>query len=193
MRALLKEIATINFGILETSSIPEKDCKGIQWITTANLLPNNKIAKYEQNLSFKPSESLSVKSNDILIRRISPSYVNYLPETAPNCYVANNLIIVRATERVNSKYLAYYLGKNLTEIIKKAAKGTTLPTLARQDLAEFEIILPDRQKQDLLGELWFLEIEKIKLQEQLNNLEHKKLHYLLNMCIKQSENKNDHF
>ncbi len=185
----LKDIATINFGILEPVSISEKEYEGIQWITTANLLPNNNIAKYEQNLSFKPCESLSVKSNDILIRRIAPGYVNYLQETVSNCYVANNLIVVRATELVNSKYLAYYLGKNLTKIIKKAAKGTVLPTLARQDLAEFEIILPDRQMQNLVGELWFLEMERIKLQEQLNILENKKLHYLLSMCIKQSENK----
>jgi len=189
MKPRLKDIATINFGILEPTPISEKEYKGIQWITTANLLPNNNIAKYEQDLSFKPCESLSVKNDDILIRRIAPGYVNYLQETVPNCYVANNLIVVRATELVNSKYLAYYLGQNLTKIIKKAAKGTVLPTLARQDLAEFEIILPDRQTQNLVGELWFLEMEKIKLQEQLKILENKKLHYLLSMCIKQAENK----
>jgi restriction endonuclease S subunit len=185
----LKYIAIIHFGILEAVPIIEREYGEIQWITTANLLPNNKIAKYEQNLSFKPCESLSVKSDDILIRRIAPGYVNYLQKTVPNCYAANNLIVVRATEHVNSKYLAYYLDQNLTKIIKKAAKGTVLPTLARQDLAEFEIILPSRHKQNFIGELWFLEIEKVKLQEQLKILENKKLRYLLSMCIKQSENK----
>jgi restriction endonuclease S subunit len=182
--ALLKDVAIINFGVLERS---EREYKGVQWITTANLLSNNVLAKYEQNLSFKPFESLSVKSGDVLLRRITPSYVNYLQETVPNSYIANNLIIVRATERVDSKYLAYYLDKSLTRIIKKAAKGTVLPTLARQDLSEFEIILPSREVQHIVGNIWFLSMEKAKLQEKLNDLENRKLDYLLNECVKKME------
>lgn len=181
---LLKEIATILFGILEKSK--EERCD-IQWVTTSNLHPNNVLAKYESDLSFEPTEALSVKDGDILVRRIAPSYVNYLQEASPCGYIANNLIIIRATKRVDSKYLAYYLDKNITKIIKKAAKGTTLPTLTRQDLGEFEIILPNEKIQHIVGSLWFLEIEKIKLQEQLRDLENKKLHYLLNECIKKTE------
>jgi restriction endonuclease S subunit len=181
---LLKEIATILFGIIEKS---KREHSYIQWITTSNLLPNNVLAKYESELSLEPSETLSVKNGDILLRRIAPGYVNYLQEATPNSYIANNLIIVRATERVNSKYLAYYLDKNITKIIKKAAKGTVLPTLARQDLDEFEIILPSEKIQRLVGNLWFLEVEKIKLQEKLRTLENKKLHYLLNKCVKKTE------
>jgi restriction endonuclease S subunit len=181
---LLKEVAKILFGIVEKSKEEHND---IQWVTTSNLLPNNVLAKYENNLSFEPSEILSVKDGDILIRRIAPSYVNYLQEASPGSYIANNLIIIRTIKRVNSKYLAYYLDKNITKIIKKAAKGTTLPTLTRQDLGEFEIILPSEKIQQLVGNLWFLEIEKIKLQEKLNDLESKKLHYLLNKFIKKTQ------
>jgi len=131
-------------------------------------------------------QSLFVKNGDILLRRIAPGYVNYLQEATPNSCIANNLIIIRAT-RVNSKYLAYYLDKNITKIIKKSAKGTVLPTLARQDLDEFEIVLPNEKTQHLVGNLWFLEIEKIKLQEKLRTLENKKLHYLLNKYVKKTE------
>jgi len=186
---LLKDIATINFGILLKS---EKISGGVQWITTANLLPDNTLTGYEQGLCFQPTESLSVKNGDVLIRRVAPTYVNYIKECAPNCYAGNNLIIVRATERVHPMYLAYYLNNNIERIIKKAAKGTVLPTLARQDLGEFEIILPNNRIQHLVGNLWFLHVEKIKLEEKLRDLEIRKLHHLLDKCIKNTkEQSND--
>jgi len=187
---LLKDIATINFGALDKA---EKESDGALWITTSNLLPNNTLAGYERDLHFRPAESLSVKNGDILIRRIAPGYINFIQETAQNCYAANNLIIVRATEQVNAMYLAYYLNNNIERIIKKAAKGTVLPTLARPDLGEFEIILPDDRIQYLVGNIWFLQAEKIKLEDKLRNLENRKLHHLLNKRIKNvKELSNDH-
>ena len=181
----MKNIATVTIGVLEKTA---KVFDSILWITTANLLPNNTLAGYEYGLSYRPPISLLVKKGDILVRRIAPSYINYVQDIAPNTYIANNLIIIRANEgRVDPKYLAYYLDKNIEKIIKKAAKGTTLPTLTRQDLEDFEITVPDERTQYLIGHLWYLDAEKIKLQKELRDLESKKLYYILNGCTKKGE------
>jgi restriction endonuclease S subunit len=181
-KILLKNAATITIGVLEKA---EKVYSSLLWITTANLLPNNTLGGYEYGLPYRPSRLLLIKKDDILIRRIAPSYINYVEDIAPNSYVANNLIIVRAMEgRVDPKYLAYYLDQNIGKIIKKAAKGTIQPTLTRQDLSEFEIILPDERTQCIIGNLWYLENEKIKLYEELKNTENKKIYYLLHKRIK---------
>jgi restriction endonuclease S subunit len=175
-KVFLKEVATVFFGILEKT---EKEAEGALWITASNLLPNNTFAGYDYGLPFAAVDSLSVKSGDILVRRISPGYINYLQEAAPNCYAANNLIIIRTNEKVDSKYLAYLLDQNISKIIKKAAKGTTLPTLTRQNLDEFEVEMLSLNAQRKVGNLWFLNIEKTKLHKRIVELESKKLHYLL--------------
>jgi len=183
-KILLKNIASITMAVQEKTA---KTFDSIRWVTPANLLPNNMLAGYEYGLSFKPSIPLLVKNGDIIVRRILPSYVNYIYDIAPNAYIANNLILIRAKNSINSRYLAYYLNRNIEKIIRKAAKGTTLPTLARQDLSEFEIIVPDERVQYLIGKLWYLEVEKKKLQEELKNLESKKLFYILNKCTQKTE------
>jgi len=181
----MKNIATVTIGVLEKT---EKVFDSIRWVTTTNLLSHNTLAGYEYGLSYRPPISLLVKKDDIVVRRIAPSYVNYLQTVAPNSYIANNLIIIRAKAgRVDPKYLAYYLDKNIEKIIKKAAKGTTLPTLARQDLEEFEVIVPDERTQYLVGNIWYLYAEKINLQKELRDLESKKLYYVLNRCTKKGE------
>jgi restriction endonuclease S subunit len=181
-KTLIKNIATVTIGVLDKT---DKVFSSIRWITTANLLSHNTLAGYEYGLSYRPSISLLVQKGDILVRRIAPSYINYIQDIAPNAYIANNVIIIRPKEgQIDPKYLAYYLDKNIEKIIKKAAKGTTLPTLTRQDLEEFEITLPDERTQYLIGNLWYLENEKIKLYQELKNIENKKIYYLLNKCIK---------
>ena len=177
-KTLLKNIATITIGVLDKT---DKVFSSVRWITTANLLPHNTLAGYEYGLSYRPSMLLLVQKSDILVRRIAPSYINYIQDIAPNAYIANNVIIIRPKEgQIDPKYLAYYLDKNIEKIIKKAAKGTTLPTLTRQDLEEFEITLPDERTQYLVGNIWYLDAEKIKLQKELRDLESKKLYYILN-------------
>jgi len=180
-KILLKNATNLTIGVLEKT---EQVFDSIRWITTANLLPYNTLGGYEYGLSYRPSMSLLIKKGDILVRRIAPSYINYIQDIAPNSYISNNLILIRAKEQVNPKYLAYYLDKNIEKIIKKAAKGTTLPTLTRQDLENFEITLPDERTQFLVGNIWYLENEKIKLYEELKNLENKRIYYLLNKCTK---------
>ena len=64
-----------------------------------------------------------------------------------------------------------------------------MPSLARQDIIEYELPFPDYKVQKAIGALWFYVNEKTKLVEKLNDLENKLIKYRIKRFLR--ENKND--
>jgi len=180
----LKDIAEIRFSLVDKNSDISSDAR---WITVSNLLPNNVIDGCDDSISALADERLKVLQGDIIIRRIAPSYVNLIDEIDEECYAFNNLIIIRAQRLVDSFYLAYYLNSHINIIIKKASKGTVMPTLGRKDLEEYEVALPDMASQKALGKLWYLSIQRKKITERLHELDNNRMKFLLRQYIRNAE------
>ena len=105
----LKNVAEIIFCILEKGNEEKK------LLTAANLLEDNQISKIDIDSKFKKDKSVIIKKNDILLKRINPTYVNFINCIKDEIYAGNNLIIIRP-KTIDAKYLAAIINKFINEI-----------------------------------------------------------------------------
>ena len=149
----LKDVAEIIFCILEKGNEEKR------MLTPANLLENNQISYIYQDNKFKKDESVIIKKDDIILKRINPTYVNYIEDINENIYAGNNLIIIRP-KKIDAKYLASILNTNIEKLAKKSSMGAIIPSVGRREMEEFEIEICGREKQTILGEYWLKTIKK---------------------------------
>lgn len=161
----LKDIAEITFCLV-SKEINEKSYKTI---TPINLLDNNTIQSISLENRLKIDETTRIKEGDIIIKRICPSFVNYISDVKENIYAGGNLIIVRAVS-VEPKYLAYILNKAI-KITTQALTGAAMPAIGRRDLEEIQVPIFSKEKQTAIGEVWYNSIEVYKLKSKINDLE----------------------
>ena len=164
----LGEIAEIIARIPEGK---KKSNKGYKYfcIQPSNLNDNNKLSKFDEVYKIKPiNENALIKKEDVLIKRLSPSYINLVMDSYKNAYVTSNIMIVRCKEKIISSYLAAILEVQGLKTLKHHTKrGVTVHTISKKELSLIEIPLPDLQTQKILGEIWLLNKRKQKL---LNDL-----------------------
>ena len=173
----LKDVATIKFCLLAKQHYD----KANKLVMPSKLLENNVIEDYDLNNEIKVDDSMMIYPNDIIIKRISPSYINYIDEIDDNVYAAGNLIIVRATQ-VDPKYLAYILDKNISRITNLLA-GARVPAIGRDVLEDIQVPMLTNAKQQMIGELWYKGIKKYNLEQRLIELQKTRTKALLDEFV----------
>ncbi len=181
---LLKDIADIIFSIVGKELLPN-DNKN--WITAANLLPNNFISNIYPHKVKNYVGGIKIILGDIIVKRISPTYVNYIDVGWDRCYASNNLIIIRS-KKVYDKYLAFILNENIEKFSKKISSGALMPTINRVDLENMIIPICDQKVQKLVGDLWYQSLVKKNLKQKLAELENKQEMILINSYLNKEEN-----
>ena len=170
MKKKLKDVAEIIFCILEKGNEEKK------LLTPANLLENNQISTVNKDDKFKKDKSVIIKKDDILLKRINPTYINYIEDIGEDIYAGNNLIIIRAKE-INAKYLAAILNMNIEKFVKKNSVGAIIPSIGRK-----MVTLRN----------WMKTIEKRKLELKKIELERQKSMVVIKNFINEiGGNKND--
>ena len=161
---VLGEIAEIIAGIPEGKKKGDKEYKYF-CIQPSHLNDNNELLKFDVVYRAKPiNEKALVKKEDILIKRLSPSYINLVMGNYKNAYVTSNIMIVRRNEKIISDYLAAILEvKGLRTLKHHTKRGVTVHTVSKKELSLIEIPLPNLQTQKILGEMWLLNKNKQKL------------------------------
>jgi hypothetical protein len=186
----LKEVADIKFCIVSNSKESQKTVK-LRWLTVSNLLADNIVNEITESEKYFKDDSLLIRTGDIIIKRIQPSFVNYIDTNMPDTYAYNNLIVVRA-KGIDAKYLAAVLNYEIKEISLNSSKGAVMPSIGRNELDHFAIPILPARKQKRIGEIWHKSIEKKKMAIRLAELENIKENYLINEYIKnQIGGKND--
>lgn len=138
-------------------------------LTPIKLLEHNIINGYVLDDKIRADKTTKVCSGDIIIKRISPSFVNYIDNIDDNVYAAGNLIIITA-KTVDSKYLAYILNIEIPKITQSLS-GSSIPAISIGDLEEIKIPFLSIEKQRVIGTFWQKSIEIYKLKTRLNELE----------------------
>lgn len=180
MKQKLKNIAEIKFCLSVTSKDEFENKRRI--VTPSSFFENNVLVGIVEDDKLKISEDMKISKGDIIIKRIGPSFVNYIDCIDDDIYAGGNLIIVRAKE-VNEKYLAFMLNESVKKIVASLV-GTKMPAIGRNDLEDVEIPLLSSRQQIAIGEVWFNSIELKKLKQQLYELENEKLkQQLMNYII----------
>lgn len=177
----LKNVADIIF------SFPTKDNSELpiyeKWLTTASLLEYNEIGKVEKSCEWNIDRNYKVNKGDIVMKRVRPQYVNYIGDDI-ECFIGQNLAIIRANELIDSKYLAYIIDNNIKSL-GVVEVGSIVPAIKRKDMEDLDIgLLPIMRVQNAIGELWWLQKEKIKLRKKLIDLEEKILNQKIEKLLK---------
>jgi restriction endonuclease S subunit len=181
MNIQLKDIAEIKFCLANASKNTSKN--ETKWLTSANLLDDNIINGFTLDNRYTADESVRVEMEHIIVKRISPSFVNYIDVIGDGVYASNNLILIKAKENVNAKYLSFIMNDNIKKIAD-ACVGATIPAVGRVELENLSIPLLPLEKQIVLGEIWYRNIKLKKLKKRLAELEEIKNKYSIDNYLR---------
>lgn len=181
----LKDVAEIIFCILEKGNEEKK------LLTAANLLEDNQISNIDTDNKFKKDKSVIIKKDDIILKRINPTYINFIEDIKENVYAGNNLIIIRPKD-INAEYLSAVLNANIERFVKKNSLGAIIPSVGRKEIEEFQIEICNKEKQIVIGQYWLKSIKKRVLKAKIIDLEKQKSNAIIKKIINEiGGNEND--
>lgn len=178
----LRELAAIKFCSI-TPSRSKLQEESTRWLVCANFLANNEVEKTPNVNYVIPEEEWRLNQNDIVVKRITPTYVNYIDFIPQKTYCGNNLIIVTPYETIDAKYLAMVLNNKIGELSQESSVGAVMKSISRKNIEALKVPLPDIGKQQLIGELWYKGIELKKKRIRLAELECLRNNYLIQRTI----------
>ncbi|MEG2322537.1 MAG: restriction endonuclease subunit S, partial [Bacilli bacterium] len=205
----LKKIEVLKLYKLYTSQKVLINTNNFDNCKLANILyPGNKISvndtsKYEKitiKLNFKGLEKSNVKremcdtrpfyirdENEIIIGK--QNYFNgsiaKVSKEFSGCICSNAIMSFKVIDDVNVNYVLYYLSQK--KYIKQRAflaNGTGQKELSEKDFLNFEILIPNRDRQDQIANFCNLFIKKIEIEEnKLCKLNELKKGFMQNMFV----------
>lgn len=182
----LEELATIKFCSITPSRSKMQD-DPTRWLLCANFLADNEVERVPTVNNVTPDKEWLINKNDIVIKRITPSFVNYIDFIPENIYCGNNLIIVTPNEAIDAKYLAMILNSRIGDLSQESSIGAVMKSVSRKDIEALRIPIHDIKKQQLIGEIWYRGIELKKKKIKLAELEDIRTNYLIQRTINNPE------
>ena len=178
----LAEIAEIKFCVVSPGRTKTQETPTM-WLQCANFLKNNTVIHDVTFANYVPDDELLIKKDDIVVKRISPMFVNYIDCIPDEMYAGNNLIVITPKQEVYSKYLAMLLNECIESLSESSSVGAVMKSVSRQHLEEVIIPLLPYEKQILVGDLWYSGIELEKMKSRLAELESQKRNYQIKKYV----------
>ena len=178
----LAEMAEIKFCVVSPGRTKTQE-EPTLWLQCANFLRNNTVACDATAANYVPDDELLIKKDDIVVKRISPMFVNYIDCIPDEMYAGNNLIVITPKQEVYSKYLAMLLNERIESLSESSSVGAVMKSVSRQHLEEIELPILPYEKQVLIGDLWYSSIELEKMRTRLAELESKKRNYQIKKYV----------
>ena len=185
----LGDCAKIKFCSL-TPSRSKQQVSPSKWFVCANFLADNEVTNKPTVNYVVPDDEWILRKDDIVVKRITPTFVNYIDFEPDEIYCGNNLIIVSPYLREDGKYLVMLLNEKIGELSKESSIGAVMKSISRNDLESLEVPYPDKTKRQMLGELWYKGIELKKMKLRLAELENLRTNYLIKKSIHTSGGRN---
>ncbi len=186
----LAEIAEIKFCVVSPGRTKTQETPTM-WLQCANFLRNNTVLCDATTTNYVPDDELLIKKDDIVVKRISPMFVNYIDYIPDKMYAGNNLIVITPKQEVYSKYLAMLLNEKIESLSESSSVGAVMKSVSRQHLEEVMIPLLPYENQILVGELWYSGIELEKMKSRLAELESQKRNYQIRKYVETFGGKNN--
>ncbi|MCT4563526.1 MAG: restriction endonuclease subunit S [Maledivibacter sp.] len=172
----LKEVCKIITGVPEWK---KKIYEGYSYkcIHPSSLDEFDVIKEFDEHLRPQEiSDKALLEQGDILIKRLSPSYVNVFHSQTEKVYVTSNILIVRPQKGINSHYIASILEmQGISKLNHFSRKGTTIQSVSKKELGEISIPVISLELQEKYGELRRLNNNKRMLIRELEEQEKKLL------------------
>lgn len=178
----LGDCAKISFCSI-TPSRSKLQTNSSHWLVCANFLADNKIDNNPTVNNCVPDNEWLLHKHDIVIKRITPTFVNYVDFEPYEIYCGNNLIIVTPNETIDAKYLSKILNDKIKELSKESSVGAVMNSISRSSLESLEIPILDKRSMQLVGELWYKSVELKKKKIRLIELEHLRTNLIIKKII----------
>ena len=185
----LGDCAKIKFCSLTPSRSKQQNTPS-KWFVCSNFLADNEVANDPTVNYVVPDDEWILRKDDIVVKRITPTFVNYIYFEPDEIYCGNNLIIVSPVLREDGKYLAMFLNQKIGELSRESSIGAVMKSISRNDLESLEVPYPDKTKRQMIGELWYKGIELKKYRIRLAELENLHTNYLIEKSIHTSGGRN---
>ena len=186
----LSDVAEIRFCSVTPTRMKTQQ-EQTSWLSCSNFICDNEIVGNPTMTNFVPDDNFTVRPNDIVIKRIAPSYVNYISDIEDDMFAGNNLVVLTVREGTDAKYLAMMLNEKISSISESSSIGAVMKSISRPDLEKIKIPILPYKKQSQLGAAWFLNIELKKMKNRLVELECIKNTHELTRYIDLSGGKNN--
>lgn len=180
--ARLVDVAEIKFCSVSPGRTKTQE-EPTLWLQCANFLRNNTVTCDATVTNYVPDDELLIKKDDIVVKRISPMFVNYIDYIPDEMYAGNNLIVITPKQEVYSKYLAMLLNERIESLSESSSVGAVMKSVSRQHLQEIELPILPYEKQVLIGDLWYSGIELEKMRTRLAELESQKRNYQIKKYV----------
>lgn len=178
----LCDIAEIKFCTVSPSRAKQQN-EPSKWLACANFLADNVVSLNTSESFITPEREWLLQKDDIVIKRITPTFINYIDSVPDNTYCGNNLIIVTVKNNMYPRYVAMILNSKIKSVSAESSVGAVMKSISRSDIEVVEIPVLDTQQQILLGDFWFKGIELSKKKTRLVELENIKRTYILKQYI----------
>ena len=186
----LGDCANIKFcSITPSRSKPQESPS--KWFVCANFMIDNEVINTPIINYVVPDEAWLLRQHDIVIKRITPTFVNYIDFDPGEVYCGNNLIIISPNTETDAKYLAMFLNDIISELSKESSIGAVMKSISRYDLESLEVPFPDEKNRQIIGELWYKSIDIKKKRIKLAELENTRTNYMIKKSIHISGGRND--
>jgi restriction endonuclease S subunit len=177
----LKNIATVKTGlVLSRKKANHYDDEVTYQQLTLKSFDNSTFTSQNSLEYFSANSEINSKYltqvGDIVVRLRAPNIAICIDEKSQNLIISSLMCVIRpivkSDKNINNRFLAHYLNSKYSQkIFNIAVKGTTIPMIKTNDIADLEIILPQLSKQNKLVEIMDL---AHKEQNLLNELLQKK-------------------
>ena len=186
----LGECAKITFCSI-TPSRSKTQTALSKWFVCSNFLVDNEVVKEPTVNNMVPDNDWLLHQHDIVIKRITPTFVNYIDFDPQEIYGGNNLIVITPNSKSDAKYLAMILNDKIDELSKESSVGAVMKSISRNILEQLDIPMIDEHKRQIIGELWYKGIELKKKKNKLIELENTRTNHLIKKLIQISGGKNN--
>lgn len=178
----LADVAEIKFSAISPRRTKSQETP-TRWLACANFLRNNTIVYDTTETYYAPEKELLIKTGDIVVKRITPTFVNYIDYMPDDVYAGNNLIVISPKQEVYSKYIAMLLNEKIQTLSESSSVGAVMKSVSRPHLEDFIIPLIPYEKQMSVGDFWYCSIELEKLKTRLAELENIKHNYQIRKYV----------
>lgn len=178
----LGDIADIKFCVVSPGRMKKQETPSF-WLSCSNFSEDNILSGEPSEAYYCPDSEMKINFGDIVIKRITPTYVNYISGISDDLYAGNNLIIVTAKENIYPKYLAAILNEKMSAFSTETSVGAVMKSISRPDLEAMTIPVIAYEKQIAAGNLWFDNIECKKMKERLAELEYSMINHKIRHLV----------
>ena len=184
---LLGDIADVSSPLTLRGHFDECQHGNARLLTIRDLVSMNPFNPEKLPLvsAAKPASRTSITENDILMPARGQNYpARIVPITKEAIFPTGQIHVIR-TYAISPLYLLWYLNRQATQDqIALKLTGSTIQSLKKSDLQRLEIKIPESSAQEMIGDLFQMNLQRAVARDELARLEAQEISIICESAIR---------